>query len=157
MTKQEIKHLHLKLKKDVLIVDLPRICDYEVFKHGIYFNFENGDRDFIEGNFTFLCKGEELTEEQCKELVRRGYYKGTFFNYGEPIVNFNHFDTAKDSFLSAISAQNHHWLKNPYKNDWDELCEWGYVDIDGETCSESKRYDEAESRTLKHPLIFIKN
>ena len=144
-----MKTLQLKLKKDVLIVDLPRICDYEVFKHGIYFQFENGDRDFIEGSWDLLCKGEELTKEQCKELVKSGYYKGTFFNYGEPIVNFNHFDNAKDSFLSAISAQNHHWLVNPL----------------GETCPlafendaiECQLWQKAESLTLKHPLIFIKN
>ena len=157
MTKQEIKYLHLKLKKDVLIVDVPELTDYEVFKQGIYFYFENNLRDFIGGNFTLLCKGEELTEEHCKELVE--HLKNNPSRKIDYTVKERNrfFDSSVASFLSAISEQNHHWLKNPYKNDWDELCEWGYVDIDGETCSESKRYDEAESRTLKHPLIFIKN
>ena len=139
----------MKLKKDVLIVDVPELTDYEVFKQGIYFYFENNLRDFIGGNFTLLCKGEELTEKQCKELVRRGYYKGTFFNYGEPIVNFNHFDNAKDSFLSAISAQNHHWLVNPESK--------SHFNPEEFIQEEYERFMEAESRTLKNPLIFIKN
>ena len=143
-----MKTLHLKLKKNVLIVDVPELTDYEVFKHGIYFNFENGDRDFIEGNFTFLCKGEELTEEQCKELVdlkKEVLGSKSYVDYKNKSIYTK--STAKASFLSAISAQNYHWLENPR----------------GETKPISFEEDDmmgqlweiAESRTLKNPLIFV--
>ena len=133
-----MKTLHLKLKKNVLIVDVPELTDYEVFKHGIYFNLENGDRDFIEGSWDLLCKGEELTEEHCKELVELDKKTGLYDGYYSPFV----------AFMSAISEQNHHWLVNPR----------------GETKPISFEEDDmmgqlweiAESRTLKNPLIFVK-
>lgn len=169
MTNQKIKYLHLKLKKDVLIVDLPRICDYEVFKHGIYFQFENGDRDFIEGSWDLLCKGEELTEEQCEELVDDEtfyHYDGSEFqlyknyldkDFSKTEVGENAFISPYNSFLSAISAQGYHWLVNPIEK---PKCykEW----LKGEDLPsfdlmiKCKAFEEAESRTLKNPLIFIK-
>lgn len=144
-----MKTLHLKLKKDVLIVDVPELTDYEVFKHGIYFNFENGDRDFIEGNFTFLCKGEELTEEQCKELVdlkKEVLGSKSYVDYKNKSIYTK--STAKASFLSAISAQNYHWLINPESK--------SHFNPEEFIQEEYERFMEAESRTLKNPLIFVK-
>ena len=147
MTNQKIKYLQLKLKKDVLIVDIPELTDYEVFKHGIYFQFENNLRDFIEGNFTLLCKGKELTEEECEELVENSKDIDWFYkNYSN--TNCSLF-FAKQSFLSAISAQNHHWLVNPESK--------FHFNPEEFIQEEYERFMEAESRTLKNPLIFIKN
>ena len=64
-----MKTLELKLKKDVLIVDENDFDYYEIFKDGIYFKLENGDREFVEGNYEFLCKGSELTEEIASEFM----------------------------------------------------------------------------------------
>ena len=122
-----MKTLHLKLKKNVLIVDVPELTDYEVFKHGIYFNLENGDRDFIEGNFTFLCKGEELTEDRIRQsniIETKPYGSKPFFctlDYTLKGINKQGFNPGfcapngkqyTNSFLSAISAQNYHRLVN---------------------------------------------
>ena len=63
-----MKTFELKLKKDVLIVDESDFDYYEIFKDGIYFKLENGDREFVEGKFEFLCKCSELTEEITSEL-----------------------------------------------------------------------------------------
>ena len=43
-----MKTLEKKLKKYVLIVDESDFEYYELFKEGIYFKLENGDRDFID-------------------------------------------------------------------------------------------------------------
>ena len=144
-----MKTLHLKLKKDVLIVDVPELTDYEVFKHGIYFQLENGDRDFIEGRFKLICKGSELTEEIAKGLVKAGYYKNTFFNYNNPIINYNHFNSALDSLISAIEANGYYWKENPEKK--------SNFNPEEFIQEEYERFMEVESHTLKNPLIFVKN
>ena len=69
-----MKTLELKLKKDVLIVEIPRLADYEfinreckylkVGKEEIKLNASTLDK------FEFLCKGSELTEEIASELVK---------------------------------------------------------------------------------------
>ena len=62
-----MKTLELNLKKDVLIVDIPRLADYEfinkeckylrIGKEEIKLNASTLDK------FEFLCKGSELTED----------------------------------------------------------------------------------------------
>ena len=70
-----MKTLELKLKKDVLIVEIPRLADYEfinreckyliVGKEEIKLNASTLDK------FEVLCKGSELTEEIASELVEK--------------------------------------------------------------------------------------
>ena len=102
-----MKTLKLKLKKDVLIVDENDFEYYELFKEGIYFKLENGDRDFIEGEFEYKCKGSELTEEIASELV--DYWQNmandgfVFENYKNNIPKKL---TAKKSFISAIESKD---------------------------------------------------
>ena len=142
-----MKTLTLKLKRDVLIVDVPELTDYEVFKHGIYFNFENGDRDFVEGNFTFLCQGTP-TEEQAAELVDK--VTTTLWKNYQNVPYYFEFlkNSAVESFLSAVSAENWNWIVNPRGEtkpvcfEEDELC--------------AQLWHQVESRTLKNPLIFVK-
>ena len=68
-----MKTLELKLKKDVLIVEIPRLADYEfINKESKYLKIGNEE---IKLNIStldkleFLCKGSELTEEIASELV----------------------------------------------------------------------------------------
>lgn len=69
-----MKILELKLKKDMLIVDENDFDYYELFQRRNYFKLENWDRDFIDGEFEFISKGSELTEEIAR-VGRRALYE----------------------------------------------------------------------------------
>ena len=62
-----MKILELKLKKDVLIVEIPRLADYEfINKECKYLKVGNEEIKLNASTldkFEFLCKGSELTEE----------------------------------------------------------------------------------------------
>ena len=109
-----MKILELDLKKKVLIVDAEDFDYFENFKQGIYFKLENGDRDFIDGEFEYKCKGSELTEEMASELV--DYWQNMandgfiFENYKDNIPKKL---TAIKSFISAVESKKFHWLENP--------------------------------------------
>ena len=109
-----MKTLELKLKKDVLIVEIPRLADYEfinreckylkVGKEEIKLNASTLDK------FEFLCKGSELTEEIASKLVELtimhltyGDNKHKYRSY----VNYNlGFDNALESFISAVESKD---------------------------------------------------
>ena len=68
-----MKTIELKLKKDVLIVEIPRLADYEfINKECKYLKIGNEEIKLNASTldkFEFLCKGSELTEEIASELV----------------------------------------------------------------------------------------
>ena len=102
-----MKTLELKLKKDVLIVDESDFDYYELFKDGIYFKLENGDREFVEGKFEFLCKGSELTEEIASELV--DFWQNMAndgFIYENYKTNLPKKKTAVESVISAVESKD---------------------------------------------------
>ena len=143
-----MKTLELDLKKKVLIVDENDFEYYELFKEGIYFKLENGDRDFIEGEFEYKCKGSELTEEIASELV--DYWQNMsndgfiFENYKD---NLPKKLTANDALISAVESKGFHWLENPIEKP-------KYYDkILTKNCL---IWQEAEEKTFKNPLIFVK-
>jgi len=133
-----MKTLELKLKKDVIIVEIPRLADYEfinreckylkVGKEEIKLNASTLDK------FEVLCKGSELTEEIASELVNETImcekHKVKCYRYRSYKEGFVGFDNAIESFISAIESKGFYWLKNPI--------------------------DEKEEKTFKNPLIFIK-
>ena len=106
-----MKILELKLKKDVIIVEIPRLADYEFINkeckylkigyEEVKLNASTLDK------FDFLCKGSELTEEIASELVDywQNMYNGGFIfeNYKN---NLPKKLTAKDSFISAIESKD---------------------------------------------------
>ena len=146
-----MKTLELDLKKKMLIVDENDFEYYELFKEGIYFKLENGDRDFIEGEFEYKCKGSELTEEIASELVELTImhltYGGNKHKY-RSYVNYNlGFDNALESFISAVESKEKFWLENPIEKP-------KYYDkILTKNCL---IWQEAEEKTFKNPLIFVK-
>lgn len=154
-----MKSTILNLKKRVLVVEFPRICDYEVFKHGIYFQLENGDRDFIDGKFDLICGGSELSEEIAEELVEDSKY----MNYdGESgYVDYKVYPDgliigALDSFISAIEANGFTWgnpIQNPDKDQskYRDRCGDFYL---GKYQEDYKKWQEAESKTF-HPEQVI--
>ena len=144
-----MKTIELDLKKKMLIIDENDFEYYELFKEGIYFKLKNGDRDFIDGEFKFLCKGSELTEEIARELV--DYWQNMandgfiFENYKD---NLPKKLTANDALISAVESKKFHWLENPIEKP-------KYYDkILTRNCL---IWQEAEEKTFKNPLIFVKN
>ena len=151
-----MKTLELKLKKDVLIVEIPRLADYEFINRECKY-LKVGNKEIKLNASTldkleFLCKGSELTEEIASELVELtimhltyGDNKHKYRSY----VNYNlGFDNALDSFISAVESKEKFWLENPIEKP-------KYYDkILTKNCL---IWQEAEEKTFKNPLIFVKN
>ena len=150
-----MKTLELKLKKDVLIVEIPRLADYEFINRECKYLKVGNEEIKLNAStldkFEVLCKGSELTEEIASELVELtimhltyGDNKHKYRSY----VNYNlGFDNALDSFISAIENKENFWLENPIEKP-------KYYDkILTKNCL---IWQEAEEKTFKNPLIFVK-
>ena len=121
-----MKTLELKLKKDVLIVDLPNIdvnskpkIIQDSFGFWIYFKIKGHKPAKIEfphtffdyknyKNYEFICKGSDLTEEIASELVEkmRFSFSKAFLDYRPYIYSPNHFKSAIKSFISAVESKD---------------------------------------------------
>ena len=153
-----MKTLELKLKKDVLIVEIPRLADYEfINKECKYLKVGNEEIKLNASTldkFEFLCKGSDLTEEIASELVELtimhltyGCNKHKYRSY----VNYNlGFDNALESFISAVESKEKFWLENPIK-----IIERG-EDTEHNRVLNQNEWQEAEEKTFKNPLIFVK-
>ena len=157
-----MKILELKLKKDVLIVEIPRLADYEfINKESKYLKIGNEEIKLNASTldkFEFLCKGSELTEEIASELVEMEYsglYKKSFYiDYDRPSLLLKF---AKESFISAVESKGFHWLKHNIKpfSLYDPRSKTGCHDLEEEEIVK-KQWQEAEEKTFKNPLIFVK-
>ena len=150
-----MKTLELELKKKVLIVDLP-IDAKNVYMSGnsiIYNTDKSCIAKQINDDYEFLCKGSELTEEMASELVDETImyekHKVKCYRYRSYIKGFVGFDNAKESFISAVESKKFHWLENPMPP---------YIPVIDKKADENymKKYFEAEEKTFKNPLIFVK-
>ena len=151
-----MKTLELKLKKYVLIVEIPRLADYEfINKECKYLKIGNEEIKLNASTldkFEFLCKGSELTEEIASELV--DYWQNMandgfiFENYKDNIPKKL---TANDALISAVESKEKFWLENPI-----EIIERG-EDTEHNRVLNQNKWQEAEEKTFKNPLIFIKN
>ena len=154
--------LELELKKDVLIVEIPRLADYEfinreckyliVGKEEIKLNASTLDK------FEVLCKGSELTEEIASELVEEHYMNGirSYEIYNDYRYNDSRWlDNALDSFISAVESKEKFWLENPIEKpiNRDEYYKREKVDSFEILL---KEWQEAEEKTFRNPLIFVK-
>ena len=85
-----MKTLELKLKKDVLIVDL-----------------EDNEGTHIKG-YEFLCDGSELTEEIASELVEKFEldFNKEFCVFKDYINDCNRFSKSIPSFISAVESKD---------------------------------------------------
>ena len=144
-----MKTLEVKLKKDVLIVEIPRLADYEfinreckylkVGKEEIKLNASTLDK------FEFLCKGSELTEEIASEFM------SDFDAFNEFTLNYEYLK----NFIYIIATKGFYWLKNPVEKpiNKDEYYKSEKVDSFEILL---KEWQEAEEKTFKNPLIFVK-
>ena len=106
-----MKILELKLKRDVLIVEIPRLADYEFINRECKYLKVGNEEVKLNAStldkFEFLCKGSELTEEIASELVEMEYsglYKNFFYiDYDRPSLLLKF---AKESFISAVESKD---------------------------------------------------
>ena len=152
-----MKILELDLKKKVLIVDENDFDYYELSENGIYFKLEKGDRYYLGWKFEVICKGSELTEEIASELVEEHYMSGvrSYEIYNDYRYNdVRWLDNALDSFISAVESKEKFWLENPIGNK-PMSYNLPLYKI-GNRCDKLKKWQEAEEKTFKNPLIFVK-
>ena len=155
-----MKTLELDLKKKVLIVEIPRLADYEfINKECKYLKVGNEEIKLNASTldkFEFFCKGSELTEEIASKLV--DYWQNMandgfiFENYKD---NLPKKLTAKKSFISAVESKEKFWLENPIGNK-PMSYNLPLYKIENR-CDNLKKWQEAEEKTFKNPLIFVKN
>ena len=154
--------LELKLKKDVLIVDAENgFYIFKIYDDEIGFiSIENGTprKELVKGSYKFLCKGSELTEEIASDLVEEHYMSGvrSYEIYNDYRYNdVRWLDDAKESLISAVESKGFYWLENPIGNK-PMSYNLPLYKI-GNRCDKLKKWKEAEEKTFKNPLIFIKN
>ena len=162
-----MKTLELKLKKDVLIVEITRLADYEFINRECkYLKIGNEEIKLNASTldkFEFLCKGSELTEEIASELVEEHYMSGvrSYEIYNDYRYNDARWlDNALESFISAIESKGFYWLENPIEKpkDYELWAKYGDFTQYGKIITEKcLKWQEAEEKTFKNPLIFIKN
>lgn len=153
-----MKTLELKLKKDVLIVEIPRLADYEfINKECKYLKVGNEEIKLNASTldkFEFLCKGSELTEEIASELVdfwqKMGSYRLVYENYKTDLPKKK---TALESFISAVESKGFYWLENPISNP-NKIIQTSLSFK--KFAKHSELFDIAEEKTFRNPLIFVK-
>ena len=160
-----MKTLELDLKKYVLIADAENgFNHFKIYDDEIGFIFiENGipRKELVKGSYKFLCKGSELTEEIASELVDN--FKLDFNKeicvFKDYINDCNRFSKSIPSFISAVESKGFYWLENPIKKpiNYDLWTKYGDYTQYGKVLTEiCLKWQEAEEKTFKNPLIFVK-
>ena len=157
-----MKTLELDLKKKVLIVEIPRLADYEfINKECKYLKVGNEEIKLNASTldkFEFICKGSELTEEIASELAEEHYMNGirSYEIYNDYRYNDSRWlDNAIESFISAVESKEKFWLENPIEKpiNRDEYYKSEKVDSFEILL---QQWQEAEEKTFRNPLIFVK-
>lgn len=103
-----MKTYHLKdlLKKEILIIELPRLCDYHASERKLWIkDTQNGEELTVKGSWDVLGKPHEISEDDARELVHQSIHTGLFAHYVKGIpVNTYCYKTATESLLSAIET-----------------------------------------------------
>ena len=72
-------------------------------------------------------------------------------------VNYNlGFDNALESFISAVESKDFYWLENPIGEEPRSYSEVIDGILPDELMDDLKEWQEAEEKTFKNPLIFVK-
>ena len=150
-----MKILELKLKKDVLIVEVPRLADYEFINRECKYLKVGNEEIKLNAStldkFEFICKGSELTEEIASELVDFWQnMENDGFIYENYKTNIPKKKSAVESVISAVESKAKFWLENPI-----EIIERG-ADTEHNRVLNQNEWQEAEEKTFKNPLIFVK-
>lgn len=151
-----MKTLELDLKKKILIIE-GNHDDIDISEN-VILAMENLPKKV---KLKFICKGSELTEEIASELVETHYhYEGGGEMYSNPEMWTNHsycFHSAKAALIAEIKSKGFYWLENPLGNSKPK----GILHSNGSEeaikyIAENfvKKWQEAEAKTFKNPLIF---
>ena len=159
-----MKTLELQLKKNVLIVEVDKSFNhFKIYDDEIGFIFTENSiprKELIKGSYKFLCKGSVLTEEIASELVEEHYMNGirSYEIYKDYRYNDSRWlDDAKDSFISAVESKEKFWMENPIAEEPRSYSEVIDGILPDELMDDLKEWQEAEEKTFRNPLIFIKN
>ena len=161
-----MKTLELKLKKDLLIVEVDKSFNhFKIYNDEIGFIFIENNiprKELIKGSYKFLCKGSDLTEEIASDLLEEHYMNGirSYEIYNDYRYNDSRWlDNALDSFISAVESKGFYWLKNLIEKpvNYDLWAKYGDYTHYGKVLTEKcLKWKEAEEKTFKNPLIFVK-
>ena len=106
-----MKTLELKLKKDVLIVDVDKSFNhFKIYDDEIGFIFTENcipRKELLKGSYKFICKGSELTEEIASELV--DFWQNMAndgFIYENYKTNLPKKKTAVEAVISAVESKD---------------------------------------------------
>ena len=157
-----MKTLELKLKKDLLIVEVDKSFNhFKIYDDEIGFIFiENciPRKELIKGSYKFICKGSELTEEIASKLVETHKNCRRYIDYNIKERN-RFFDLSIPSFISAVESKGFYWLENPIEKpvNYDLWAKYGDYTQYGKVLTEKcLKWQEAEEKTFRNPLIFVK-
>ena len=161
-----MKTLELKLKKDLLIVEVDKSFNhFKIYNDEIGFIFIENNiprKELIKGSYKFLCKGSDLTEEIASDLVEEHYMNGirSYEIYNDYRYNDSRWlDNALDSLISAVESKGFYWLENPIEKpvNYDLWAKYGDYTQYGKVLTEKcLKWKEAEEKTFKNTLIFVK-
>ena len=151
-----MKILELEVKKDVLIVEIPRLADYEfINKECKYLKVGNEEIKLNASTldkFEFICKGSKLTEEIASELFEYDDFLNCFKAYIDTVPSID--ESALKLFIKIFESKGFHWLENPIGNK-PMSYNLPLYKI-GNRCDNLKQWQEAEEKTFRNPLIFVK-
>lgn len=149
-----MKTLELKLKKDVIIVDIP-IDAKNIYLSGNSVVFNTNKSCIVKslnGNYEFLCKGSELTEEIASEFFEYDDFLNCFEAYIDTVPSID--KSALKLFIKIFESKGFYWLENPVEKPKlkDEFGNKGYYNYEWEL----EQWQESEEKTFRNPLIFVK-
>ena len=124
---------------------------YHIYKKGLFF----GDIDM---KLEFICKGSELTEEIASELV-----KMTWIDDNKNLCRYKNYNlegngsliSPKKSFISAVESKGFHWLENLLCEEKPKCYNLPLFKIEKRD-NKLLKWQEAEEKTFRNPLIFVK-
>ena len=153
-----MKTLELKLKKDVLIVEIPRLADYEfINKECKYLKVGNEEIKLNASTldkFEVLCKGSELTEEIASEFFEYDNFLNRFEAYIDKVPSID--KSALKLFIKIFESKGFHLLENPLGEDPKKNKLLGTRIMRIMNMLKYQEWQESEEKTFKNPLIFVK-
>lgn len=144
-----MKTLKLNLAKKLLILDyetkerLQTAWDFYKFKERIT---EQSDGSKVRG----LFNGLEITEEDYRSLIADE--DGGISISKHPLAYKISYSRHKNAFVDLIEKEGFYWLENPIEEP-DNVIGLGSP-FDNLNIEDLNNWKEAESRTLKFPIIF---
>ena len=111
--------------------------------------------------YDYICKGSELTEEIASELCHN--IGNCLTIEGNAYLDDEHdeeyFEFAKEAIISAVESKGFHLLENPISRprNYELWAKYGDYTQYGKVLTEKcLKWQEAEEKTFKNPLIFVK-